>query len=100
MSDTAPGTIDRETWHSIARGIAAAALWSEGMCAFIGAVPAPRLCQPARQAVLGGDFYEGAAGIARFLGHAARIAAEDALRGAAVGAIRHGLARARGCSLH
>jgi lantibiotic modifying enzyme len=100
MSDTAPGTIDRETWHSIARGIAAAALWSEGMCAFIGAVPAPRLCQPARQAVLGGDFYEGAAGIARFLGHAARIAAEDALRGAAVGAIRHGLARARGWSLH
>jgi lantibiotic modifying enzyme len=100
MSDPGTGTTDRETGLSIARGIAAAAVWSDGMCAFLGAVPAPRLGMPARQAVLGGDLYEGSAGIARFLGHAARIAGEDALRGAALGAIRHGLARTRGWSLH
>ena len=100
MADAEGSATDRETGLSIARDIAAGALWSGGMCAFIGAVPAPRLGMPARQAVLGGDLYEGSAGIARFLGHAARIGGEDSLRGAALGAIRHALSRAEGWSLH
>ena len=100
MAESVGSAIDRETGLAIAREIARGAVWWGGMCAFVGAVPAPRLGLPPRQAVLGGDLSEGSAGMARFLGHAARISGEDGLRGTALGALRHALARAEGWSLH
>jgi lantibiotic modifying enzyme len=91
--------IDLETGLGIAQEIAAKALWSGEFCAFIGAAPPDRIGGPARQAVLGGDLYEGSAGIARFLALAARLSGDAGLRRTALGAARHGLARSEGWSL-
>jgi len=55
MAESVGSAIDRETGLAIAREIARGAVWWGGMCAFVGAVPSPRLGLPPRQAVLGGD---------------------------------------------
>jgi lantibiotic modifying enzyme len=96
---TEPSLVDFETALSIARDIAAGALWSGEACAFLGAVAPESMGGPARHAVLGGDLYEGSAGIARFLALVARLSGEDVLRRSALGAARHGLARTEGWSL-
>ncbi len=83
----------------LAKSLTARAVWHDGMCAFPGAVPAPRLGEAAHWRMLGGDFYEGSAGIARFLALAASLGAGDAVATTARGAIAHALARTRGWSL-
>lgn len=83
----------------LAKTLAAQSVWHDGMCAFPGAVPAPRLGEAAHWRMLGGDFYEGSAGIARFLALAASLGAGDAVAATARGALAHALARTKGWSL-
>jgi lantibiotic modifying enzyme len=96
---TQRSAVDLEAALGIASDIAAGALWSGERCAFLGAVPPDRVGGPARQAVLGGDLYEGSAGIARFLALAASLSDDVALRRAALGGVRHALERTQGWSL-
>ena len=87
------------TGIAIARELAADAVWSGEACAFHGAAPASRLGLPAMHRSFGGDYYEGSAGIARFLALATAFAEDPALRTTTLGAIRHALARSAGYTL-
>jgi lantibiotic biosynthesis protein len=89
----------RETALGIARNLASAAVWDDGMCAFHGALPPESRASPPRFGSVGGDVYEGSAGIARFLAHAAVIANEPASSECARGAMRHAIVRTTGWSL-
>ena len=69
------------------------------MCAFHGATPAPAIGQPALYRSLGGDLYEGSAGIARFLGRVAQITGDRRLVKTAIGALAHATERTTGWSM-
>jgi lantibiotic modifying enzyme len=87
------------TGLQLAHEVAAAAVWADGVCAFHGATPAVSLTDPPRYRSLGADLYEGAAGIARFLGWAASLSGDTQLRTTALAAIRYALETTTGWSL-
>jgi len=93
------GTADYEGAIGLAHRIAEAAAWSGEVCAFHGAAPPARLGLPAIHRSLGGDLYEGSAGIARLLALAAWLTDDTSLRRTARGAIAHAMAVTEGWSL-
>lgn len=84
---------------AIAAGLATRAIWLDGLCAFFGATSPESLSHPPRFRSMGGDVYEGSAGIARCLALAAVISGDTRLRDTAIGATKHALARVDGWSL-
>lgn len=92
-------SVDFATGIAIAHELASSAVWSGEVCAFHGAAPAASLGLPALHRSFGGDYYEGSAGIARFLALAAKLADDPDIGNAALGAIRHSLARTTGWTL-
>lgn len=90
---------DLETAVRIAFQLADEAVWSGDRCAFLGATAAAAIGQPAVYRSFGGDLYEGSAGVARFLGLAARLTGDERLRRTALGALAHATARTTGWSL-
>lgn len=90
---------DFATGIAIAHELASSAVWSGEVCAFHGAAPAASLGLPAPHRSFGGDYYEGSAGIARFLALVAKLADDPIARTTALGAIRHALAQTTGWSL-
>lgn len=99
----ADGRARSERWFAAGTGVAqrlsAQAVWVDGMCAFHGATPPESQHHPPRCRSLGGDVYEGSAGIARFLGMAAALGGDDTVRATALGAIRHALVASDGWPL-
>lgn len=75
----------------IARALAADAIWHAGRCIFAGAAAADRIGDPPRFRTTGPDLYEGTAGIARFLAHAAAWSGDGEVGRTALGAARHAL---------
>lgn len=91
---------DLQTASEIANALADAAIRDDTMAGWSGATAAPAVGLPAVWCVFGGDYYEGSAGIARFLAWTAVHgdgAASHRLIGAA---LNHALARSDGWSLH
>lgn len=84
---------------AIASNLAGNAVWADGICAFHGATAPESLSHPPRFRSMGGDVYEGSAGIARFLAMAARLSGDAQLKATAIGALRHALAHVEGWSL-
>jgi lantibiotic modifying enzyme len=82
-----------EASASIARGIAAAAVWHGGRCSWMGAVPKPA-SSPAEYHALGPSLYGGTAGVGLFLAHLAAVTGEAAFRETSLGALRHATSRA------
>lgn len=87
-----------ETAAAIGTAIARRAVWSDGVCSWVGAVPAP----PVRgrpgaptAAALGPDLYAGTAGVALYLAHLYRRTSDPLHRRTALGAIGHALRRGR-----
>jgi lantibiotic biosynthesis protein len=80
----------------ISREIVAGAVWSDGRCNWVGAMPedsgAGRATLSYR--ALGADLYGGTAGVGLLLAELARATGEDACRRTAMGALRHSLSRA------
>ena len=103
MTDPAGTPVDASadfaTGIAIAHDLASSAVWSGEVCAFHGAAPAASLGLPALHRSFGGDYYEGSAGIARFLALAAKLADDAGIGNAALGAMRHALAQTTGWSL-
>jgi lantibiotic biosynthesis protein len=96
-------TVDQEALEAgidLAESLADRALWDGGLCAFQGATSAPVPGAPAHWRVFGGAYYDGSAGVARLLAHAAVLGASATVRRTARGAIEHALLRAEGWSLH
>jgi len=91
MSDNTQSAAWLKAGVGIARTLASSAVWDGGLCAFYGATSPVALGQPPRFRSMGGDVYEGSAGVARFLGWAWVLSGEDALRRTSLGAIRHAL---------
>lgn len=88
---TRAGSPDLAAGLSIADALCRNAIWSGGLCVFHGAIAPESLASPPRFATLGGDLYEGSAGIARFLLLAHRYSGEpDHLRTAG-GALAHAM---------
>lgn len=84
----------------IANRLAASAIWSDGQCTFYGSATPMTPGSPPRFHSVGGDFYEGTAGIARFLARASLLnGAHPAVRTAAQGALRHALTHVEGWAL-
>ena len=80
--------------ESIAQRIVTDAVWHEGRCSWVGAV---RDVAPLRQTVyraLEPNLYDGTAGVGLYLAHHACATGDGAVRRAAVGALRHAIARA------
>lgn len=84
---------------SIADALCENAIWSGRTCVFHGAIPPERLDSPPRFATVGGDLYEGSAGIARFLLLAHRYSGDARHRDTAAGALTHALSAADGYGL-
>src|SRR5919108_1976805 len=80
----------------LAHEIAASAIWYDGRCNWMGAVPrrAWRSGERGVRARLGPDLYGGTSGVALFLAEAAASLDERGLGVTALGAIRHSLAHA------
>jgi lantibiotic biosynthesis protein len=89
--------MSRAAARAIAAELADQAIRADGMAGWSGATAPPALGQPAPWCVFGGDYYEGSAGIARFL---AWEAGDDSARTLAAEAATHALARSEGWSLH
>lgn len=83
----------------IAQALSTEAVWSGPLCTFVGAVAPDAPGQPVAFSSLGGDLYEGTAGVARFLGLCARLSGDERLRRTALGAVAHALERSDGVSL-
>ena len=83
----------------LAHELAATAVWVDDVCAFHGAVPTESLTESPCYRSLGADLYQGAAGIARFLGRAAALSGDLQLHATATGAIRYAMQTATGWSL-
>jgi lantibiotic modifying enzyme len=79
---------------AIGRRIAAAAVWHDGCCGWVGASAAPAGRGRIEYRPVGHDVYDGTAGIGLFLALLGAAADQSACRRAAAGALRHGLARA------
>jgi lantibiotic biosynthesis protein len=84
----------------LAETLAASAVWDGEVCAFQGATASPTPGRPAHWRAFGGEYYDGSAGIARLLAHAAALGASAEVARTARGAIEHALLRAEGWSLH
>jgi lantibiotic biosynthesis protein len=85
-----------EAAAELAHRIVSSAIWHDGRCNWMGAVPArawPSGAQGAH-AGLGPDLYGGTSGVALFLAEAAVSLDDSRLRATALGAIRHSLAHA------
>jgi lantibiotic biosynthesis protein len=85
------------TAATIARELAGSAVWFEGRCSWIGALPGDEhrpLGSRRTYAALGPDLYDGTAGVAIFLAEAAAALDDEGLRATALGAIRHATAHA------
>jgi lantibiotic biosynthesis protein len=82
-----------EVAATLGHRIADAAIWFEGRCNWIGAVPRESRSSPSVEA-LGPDLYGGTSGVALFLAEAAAKLDDDRLRATALGAIRHALEHA------
>jgi len=80
----------------IGRALAAAAVWHEHRCSWIGAWPeeTPRGIAVTYKA-LGPDLYAGTAGVGIFLAELGCAVADDGLRACALGALRHAATRAQ-----
>jgi lantibiotic modifying enzyme len=80
----------------LAREIAASAIWSDGRCNWVGALPRDevRTSGRAEMAALGPDLYGGTAGVALFLGETGAALGDDRLLRTARGAIRLALDQA------
>lgn len=89
-----------EAGMDLAEALAGSALWDGEVCAFQGATSAPVPGRPAHWRVFDGAYYDGSAGIARLLAHAAVLGASASVRRTARAAIEHALLRAEGWSLH
>jgi len=83
----------------IAQALSTEAVWDGPLCTFVGAVAPDAPGQPVAFSSLGGDLYEGTAGVARFLGLCARLSGDERLRRTALGAVAHALQRSEGVSL-
>lgn len=92
-----------QDWHSaaltLARDIAAGAVSADGHCTFHGATTPHAVGSPPRFRSMGSDVYEGTAGIARFLGHAAASSGDPLLAETALAALQHALAHIEGWAL-
>lgn len=84
---------------SIADALCENSTWSGGVCVFHGAIAPERLGSPPRFATVGGDLYEGSAGIARFLLLAHRYSGDSRHRETAAGALAHAMSVADGYGL-
>jgi lantibiotic modifying enzyme len=79
---------------AIGRRIVAEAVWHDGLCSWIGAIPEPKRPWRAEYRALEPNLYDGTAGVGLFLAHLAAITGEENVRRTAVGAVRHALTRA------
>ena len=79
---------------SIGHRIASDAVWHDGRCSWIGAVPEPTVPDRPEYRALGPSLYGGTAGVGLFLAHLAVATGEAQIRRTAVGAVRHALSRA------
>ena len=73
------------------------AVWQDGRCAWVGAVPVPArspALAPEGAAALGPDLYGGTSGVALFLAHLHAQTGDRSAHRTAIGAIRHALDRA------
>ena len=80
------------TAATIARDLAGSAVWFDGRCSWMGALPGDErrpLGSRRTYAALGPDLYDGTSGVAIFLAEAAAALDDDRLRATAIGAIRH-----------
>jgi lantibiotic biosynthesis protein len=71
--------------------IAKSAIWFDGRCNWVGALPREDSRGAPAMAALGADLYGGTGGVALFLAEAGSRLDDDRLRTTAVGAIRHAL---------
>jgi lantibiotic modifying enzyme len=79
---------------SIGRRIVADAVWHDGRCSWMGAFVDPAQPWRAEHRALGPNLYGGTAGVGLFLSQLAAVTGDAPVRRAAVGALRHALARA------
>jgi lantibiotic modifying enzyme len=80
----------------LGREIAGSAIWSDGRCNWVGALPRDESRMPGRAEMetLGPDLYGGTSGVALFLAEAGAKLDDDSLRATALGAIRLALDQA------
>jgi lantibiotic modifying enzyme len=78
---------------SIARGIAADAVWYRDRCSWVGAADEQAAPGRPEYRALGPHLYDGTAGVGLFLARLATVTGEAALRRAAAGALRHAASR-------
>jgi lantibiotic modifying enzyme len=71
--------------------IAKSAIWFDGRCNWVGALPLEGSRDSLGVAALGSDLYGGTSGVSMFLAEAGMRLDDDRLRATAVGAIRHAL---------
>ena len=83
-----------EAAAGLAHAIAKSAIWFDGRCNWIGALPRDE--PTGANAALGPDLYGGSSGVALFLAEAGARLDDDLLRATALGAIRHALDHAGG----
>jgi len=83
-----------EAADSIGRRIAADAVWHDGVCSWVGAVDGAERSWRAEYRALEANVYDGTAGVGLFLAQLANATGEAATRRAAIGAMRHAVARA------
>ena len=81
------GRVAAELGHTIAES----AIWFDGRCNWIGALPRNESQEPVAIAALGADLYGGTSGVALFLAQAGTKLDDDCLRTTAVWAISHAL---------
>jgi len=88
MSSEKPAFL--EVAGRLAYEIAESAIWCDGRCNWVGALPRDesRMSGRAEMAALGPDLYGGTSGVALFLAEADAKLGDDSLRAAALGAIR------------
>jgi lantibiotic modifying enzyme len=75
--------------------VAKSAIWFDGRCNWVGALPREESRGAPTIAALGADLYGGTGGVALFLAEAGSRLDDDRLRTTAVGAIRHALDHAQ-----
>jgi lantibiotic modifying enzyme len=82
-----------EAAAAIGRTLTADAIWHEGRCSWVGAFENQAKPWRADYRALGGDLYDGTAGVGLFLAHLAAVTGSEEARGTAIGAIRHAVER-------
>jgi lantibiotic modifying enzyme len=98
MTSHTASAMRASTWRDTALGLAEIladeAIAFDDMYVFHGASAGDRIGAPPVYRTMGGDVYEGSAGIARFLGAAAIVGNDSRLRTVALGAMRHAIGHA------